>query len=147
MKKKNLKKALIFIIAGVIIIFVLSYFIFFGKNNFINLNYSEVMDKIDNKESFVLCVSATDCTHCMDYKPKLKKIANSYDIKIYYTDVDTFNEEDYEKFKTDLSFDGDTPVTIFIKNGNEETTATRIEGDVSSEKVINKLKKNGFINE
>lgn len=147
MKKKNLKKEIIFIMAGVIIIFVLLYFIFFSKNNFINLNYNEVMDKINNKESFVLCVSATDCTHCKDYKPKLKKISNSYDIKIYYTDVDTFNKKDYEKFKTDLSFDGGTPVTIFIKNGNEETTATRIEGDVSLEKIINKLKKNGFINE
>ena len=66
-------------------------------------------------------------------------------IDIFYTDVDTFSEEDYEKFKTEFSFDGSTPTTIFFNDGEEKTTATRIEGNVSTEKVINKLKKNGFI--
>jgi len=50
-----------------------------------------------------------------------------------------------EKFNKLISFDGGTPVTIFIKNGEEKTTATRIEGDVSTDKIIDKLKKNGFI--
>ena len=50
-----------------------------------------------------------------------------------------------KKFNNLISFDGGTPVTIFIKNGEEKTTATRIEGDVSTDKIIDKLKKNGFI--
>ena len=147
MKKKISKK--IILLATIICAIVLCtvYFIFFYKNNFIKLSYDEVMDKLSNNETFVLCVSATECTHCQNYKPKLKKIANEYGVKIYYTDVDTFSDEDYDKFKNDVSFDGATPVTIFFKEGKEETTATRIEGDVSSNKVINKLKKNGFINE
>lgn len=147
MKKKISKKIILLTTIICAIILCTVYFIFFYKNNFIKLSYNEVMNKLNNNETFVLCVSATECTHCQNYKPKLKKIANEYDVKIYYTDVDTFSDEDYDKFKNDVSFDGATPVTIFFKEGKEETTATRIEGDVSSNKVINKLKKNGFINE
>lgn len=140
--KKN--KSIIIIISVILIIVILAMFIF-RKNNLISLNYNDIMEKINNKESFVLCISRTNCSHCNDYKPKLKKVANKYDVKIYYTDVDLFDDKDYDKFKTDFSFDGGTPTTIFIINGEEKTTATRVEGDVSTEKIINKLKKNGFI--
>ena len=33
----------------------------------------------------------------------------------------------------------------FLRMEKKKTTATRIEGDVSEEKLINKLKTNGFI--
>ena len=123
-----------------------SIIIFSNKNNnLIKINYKEVMEKVDNKESFILCISSSKCSHCENYNPKLEKIANDYNIKIYYTDVDKYKDSDYETFKNDFSFDGGTPVTIFIKNGVEETTATRINGDVSSDKIISKLKNNGYI--
>lgn len=105
------------------------------------------MEKVNNKENFILCVSATYCSHCQDYKPKLKKVANDYNILIYYIDIDELNEDEYDKFKKEFSFDGGTPTTIFFKKGKETTTATRIEGNVSTEKIITKLKANGFINE
>lgn len=145
-KMKNKKWIYIIIIIIILLLLLfLGYKLFFEKNRFVLLNYNEIIDKVNNKDSFVLCVTATDCIHCQDYKPKLKSIANKYNIDIFYTDVDTFSEEDYEKFKTEFSFDGSTPTTIFFNDGEEKTTATRIEGNVSTEKVINKLKKNGFI--
>lgn len=115
------------------------------NRNFIKLNYNEILEKINSKESFILCISASKCTHCKSYKPKLKKISNDYDIKIYYTDVDKFNDNEYDEFKDKFSFDGGTPTTMFFKNGQEKTTATRIEGDISIERTIDKFKKNGFI--
>lgn len=142
------KKLIYYIIFGIIVLLFILFFgykLFFEKDKFISLNYNEIIDKVNNKDSFVLCVSASDCIHCQDYKPKLKSIANKYNIDIFYTDVDTFSEENYERFKTEFSFDGSTPTTIFFNDGEEKTTATRIEGDVSTEKIINKLKKNGFI--
>ena len=142
------KKLIYYIIFGIIVLLFILFFgykLFFEKDKFISLNYNEIIDKVNNKDSFVLCVSASDCIHCHDYKPKLKSIANKYNIDIFYTDVDTFSEENYERFKTEFSFDGSTPTTIFFNDGEEKTTATRIEGDVSTEKIINKLKKNGFI--
>lgn len=118
-----------------------------NKSNLIKLSYNEVVEKINNKESFVLCISATYCSHCQDYKPKLKNVANDYNILIYYIDIDKLDEKEYINLKKELSLDGSTPITIFFKNGEEATTATRIEGDVKTEKIIEKLKANGFINE
>lgn len=117
------------------------------STNLIKLDYNGVIDKTTKKEDFILCVSASECVHCNEYKPKLKKITNSYDLKIYYVNVDEFSDSDYEKFKSDFSFDGGTPTTIFFKNGEEKTTASRINGNEKMEKIINKLKSNGFITE
>lgn len=143
---KNKKNILIISLLAVILLFTI--IITYGnKSNLIELNYNEVLEKIENKEDFVLCISATDCVHCQDYKPKLKKISKEYDIKIYYINRDKLNDKEYEEFKTKLSFDGGTPTTIFFKNGAEKTTATRIEGNDKIEKIITKLKNNGFITE
>lgn len=143
MKKK--KYLLIVSILIVILGIIIGYFIFSMNDNLVKLNYDEIMEKIDNKESFVLCISRTTCSHCNVYKPKLRKVANKYDIKIYYTDVDKYSKNDLKDFNSKISFDGGTPTTLFIKDGEEKTTATRIEGDVSIEKIVDKLKKNGFI--
>ena len=143
MKKKKylLIASILIVILGIII----GYFLFSMNDNLVRLSYDEIMEKIDNKESFILCISRTTCSHCNVYKPKLRKVANKYDIKIYYTDVDKYSKNDLKNFSSKISFDGGTPTTLFIKNGEEKTTATRIEGDVSIEKIVDKLKKNGFI--
>lgn len=143
MKKKKylLIASMLIVILGIII----GYFLFSMNDNLIKLSYDEIMEKIDNKESFILCISRTTCSHCNVYKPKLRKVANKYDIKIYYTDVDKYSKNDLKDFNSKISFDGGTPTTLFIKDGEEKTTATRIEGDVSIEKIVDKLKKNGFI--
>ncbi len=143
MKKK--KYLLIVSILIVILGIIIGYFIFSMNDNLVKLNYDEIMEKMNNNESFVLCISRTTCSHCNVYKPKLRKVANKYDIKIYYTDVDKYSKNDLKDFNSKISFDGGTPTTLFIKNGEEKTTATRIEGDVSIEKIVDKLKKNGFI--
>ena len=144
MKSKTFK-----LILGILIIIfvgiIIGYFIFSKNNNLVKLDYKDIVNKIDNKESFVLCVSRTTCSHCQSYKPKLQKVANKYNVKIYYTNIDTYNKDELNDFNSRITFDGGTPVTLFIKNGEEKTTATRIIGDVSSEKIIDKLKKNDFI--
>ncbi|MBQ8193245.1 MAG: thioredoxin family protein [Bacilli bacterium] len=144
------KKNLYIVSLGIIIFLIIAFAIynyFFKNSNFINLNYTDILSKIDDKDNFILCITATDCGHCEEFKPKLKKISNNYDIKIYYTNIDDFSDEQYSEFKTKFGFDGSTPTTILFKNGEEKTSATRIIGNVSMEKVINKLKKNGFIEE
>lgn len=144
---KDKRKKFIIIIASILVVVgaITYYFISSYNSNLIEVNYNELKEKIDNKEDFVLCISRTTCTHCQDYKPKLKKVGYKYNIDIYYIDVDLLSDSDLTKFKDNVSFDGSTPITVFFKNGEEKTTATRIEGDVSEEKLINKLKTNGFI--
>lgn len=143
MKKRNI--IVLFTIVILLIITTITIIIS-NNNNLVKLSYKETIEKIENKESFVLCISASECIHCKKYKPKLKKIANKYNIKIYYVNKDEFTDEEYTTFKQNYSFDGSTPITIFFKDGEEKTTATRIEGNEKTEKIILKLKNNGFIN-
>jgi len=143
---KNKKK--LFIIIGIILVLTILTIVLIPKEkNLIKLSYNEIIEKIENKDDFILCISKTNCVHCQKYKPKIKKVANDYNIKIYYTNTDSFTDEEYETFKKDFSFDGGTPTTILFKNGEEKTTATRINGNVKIDKIISKLKNNGFIPE
>ena len=142
---KSKKKALmlggiclIVLVGAVIVDLVLS------KSYLKEIKYNQVIDKIEKKESFVLLLSQTTCAHCMDFKPKLERVANKYKIKIYYLETDKLSKEENTELKTHFSFNG-TPTTVFVIEGEEKTAATRINGDVSEEKIISKLKSNGFI--
>lgn len=147
MKKKIMILTTIAVIIIVLITILVITLTSTNEDNIIKLNYNEITEKVNNKESFVLCISASNCPHCKSYKRKIKKIANEYNMIIYYTDIDKLSEKEYEEFKTKFSFDGSTPTTVFFKEGEEKTTATRIEGDTQTEKIINKLKQNGFISQ
>lgn len=139
------KKILIYSIIIVILLGITFVFLNNNKSNLIKLSYEEIIEKVNSKDSFVLVISRTNCSHCANYKPKLKKVSNKYDIKIYYIDTDELDKNTLDNFSKQFSFDGSTPTTLFIKDGEEKTTATRIEGDVPVERIIDKLKKNGFI--
>ncbi len=110
------------------------------------IKYNEVKEKIDNKDSFILLLSQTTCSHCMDFKPKLKSVANKYEVTVYYLETDLLSDDEATELKTYFNFKG-TPTTVFVINGEEKTAATRIDGDVSEEKILTKFKSNGFIDE
>lgn len=115
-----------------------------SKSYLSEIKYNVLMDKINKKEDFIILISQTTCSHCMDYKPKLEKVANKYKIMVYYLEADLLSGEEEIELKKHLSFRG-TPQTIFVVNGEEKTAATRIDGDVSEEKIISKFKSNGYI--
>ena len=115
-----------------------------GTSYFNEISYDEIMEKFENKEDVVLLISQTTCSHCISYKPKLRDVANKHKLNIYYIDVDKLSKEDALEFENKFNYDG-TPTTLFIKNGEETSVATRINGDASIKKIENKLKSNGFI--
>lgn len=127
------------------IIGLLTIYNLFFKTGLTELTVDKVIEKIENKEDFVLCISQTTCTHCNSYKPKLKKVGQNYDLEIFYVDIDKYEQEEIDNFKKYISFDGSTPVTAFIKEGKETTASNRIFGAVSYDKIIKKFKSNGFI--
>ncbi len=129
---------LILVIAGLLFSDVLS-------NKYLKeIKYEEVIEKMNNKERFVLLLSQTTCSHCKDYKPKLAKVAKEYELVVYYLETDLLDKETYNDLKKHFSFSG-TPTTIFITDGEEKSAATRISGEASADKIISKLKSNGFI--
>lgn len=134
-------------ITGFILLIILFVIYFSYDNNkeyFTDLSYSEVMEKIENKEDFVLCVSSTQCSHCAAYKPKLKEVAEEYKLDIYYTDIDLYSDKEQEDFEEEYLIDG-TPITLFFMDGKEQSVMTRLDGDVSKDKIITKLKEYDFI--
>ena len=145
MKKNN---NLIWIIAIVILVLLLAFLIInkaISKGNLVELTYDEFTEKIDNEESFVLCISLTTCSHCATYKPKLESVAKDYGIDLYYIDIDKYSDEEQEEFVKVINFNDTTPTTVFLKNGKETTASNRINGDVSTNRIIDKLKSNDFI--
>jgi predicted bacteriocin transport accessory protein len=115
-----------------------------GKSYLNKIELDNLIEKIDNKEDFILLVSQTTCSHCASYKPKLEKVTNKYKLNIYYIEADLLTDEEEKKFKSYITFDG-TPVTLFFRNGEEKTAANRINGNASTDKIEKKLKSNGFI--
>ncbi len=116
-----------------------------SKSYFNEITYNDLIDKIKNKESFVVLISQTTCSHCISYKPKLESVANEYKVDVYYIDVDLLSESEEKNLKTYISYSS-TPSTVFIKNGEETSAATRINGDVQlQDTIIKKFKSNGFI--
>ena len=116
-----------------------------GKSYFNEISFNDIMEKIENKEDVVLLISQTTCSHCISYKPKLKDVSNKYKLNIYCIDVDLLGEDEAKELKSKVNYSS-TPVTVFLKNGEEKTAANRINGDASKDKIVKKLKNNGFIN-
>ena len=74
----------------------------------------------------------------------VNKVSKKYKLYTYYIEVNLLNDEERQGLKNIISYDG-TPTTVFIFDGTEKTAANRLDGSVSEEKIIAKLKSNGFI--
>ena len=134
-----------------ILFFIFGLFIITGCGKKIStykeINYNEFKEMINNKESFPLFVGSHECSHCDDFKKTVNRIVENYQIDIYYIDVANMTTEEYNKFLTIVNFGGSTPTTVFITDGEEKTVYNRIIGALSYNKVVEKLKKIGYIKE
>ncbi len=110
------------------------------------INYQEYHQLLDQKETFILEVMRTDCPYCQDFKPKLNKVLEDYEITIKFINLDHLSKEEEEQFLKEVGDPG-TPTVIFYQEGNEKTIQSRIVGNVSIEKIISKMKASGFIEE
>ena len=144
MKKKN--KTLWIIIITIIIVSIVTVLTYniIKKDYFTKLNYEEFFNKWENDDTFVLVISKTECPYCQMYIPKIKKISEEYKINTYSVETDTFTAEESSAFSNLINYNA-TPTTVFIINGEELSKATRINGNVSEQKIINKFKSNDFI--
>lgn len=144
MKKAKKRIVILVIVCIVVLVGAIVADIILGKSYLKEIKYDKVVEKIENKDSFVLLLSQTTCSHCMDYKPKLARVAKKYKINVYYLETNLLDEATSKELKKHFNYDG-TPTTVFVINGEEKTAANRINGDAAEEKIINKLKSNGFI--
>lgn len=99
---------------------------------------------IENKETFILYIGSTTCSSCETYKPKLEKILKEHGLTSKYINIEKISKEELGDLVALTSFTG-TPTTIFYVEGKEETLLNRINGDVSEEVILEKLKNTKFI--
>lgn len=144
MKKAKKNVIILVIVCLIVLVGAVVADIILGKSYLNEIKYDKVMEKVEAKDSFVLLLSQTTCSHCMDFKPKLARVAKNYKVNIYYLETNLLSEDESKKLKEHFNYSG-TPTTVFVINGEEKTAANRINGDVSEEKIISKLKSNGFI--
>lgn len=142
-----MKKTWIMIIAVILTVIIVG--IIFGINLakkeesfIIKVNTEELKQKLEQKETFILLVSKENCSYCKEYAPILNRVLKEYKLNAYEVDwKELRNDTDLSKT---YSISG-TPTTIFIHDGEENTTINRIVGTTTYNKVKEKLKERGFI--
>lgn len=135
---KNIKRIVILVI---LVLFCSSC----GQDNKLkSLSYSELKNKFNNNETFFFVVIKDGCQHCEGYVPKVKEVLNEYDIVGYTLNYSDLSEKDDEEFYNEFQVDS-TPTTIFVKDGKEISILQRIVGNVSKDKLVDKLKSNDYI--
>lgn len=128
------KIKLVLLVIGVILLTGCS------KSNLKEISYKEYKNLIDSKESFILEVMREECTACKSFKPNLEAVIDKYNIEVKYINTDKLSDDELDEFGI-----SGTPTLIFYNDGVEETTASRLVGSVSQDKIIAKFKANGFI--
>jgi len=114
-------------------------------SNLKNITYAELMDKINNKESFILEFVQTGCTNCAAFTPKFKSVLEEYNIIAYSLNISTsVNAKEIDKLLDEYGIDG-TPAVLFFKDGHETSTMKRIVGNQNKDVIKLKLESAGYI--
>lgn len=108
------------------------------------IDYKTYKQMIEEKQSFILFIGSSECSHCRDYKVTLNKVIKKYNVEVFYLDLAKLTEKEDNEFNSKISFSG-TPTTIFIKNGKEESHYNRIVGAVDYDEIVKKFKDNKYI--
>lgn len=147
---KNENKINLIIVIVVIVLVAGIAFIFMTKNlkteGVKSININELKEKIDNEDTFILVITQDGCSHCHAYLPTLRRVANKYNVTFYDISLTGLKDDEQTYLKNVANVSG-TPFTIFIENGKEKSTINRLEGSVPEDRVVEKLKALGYINE
>ena len=108
------------------------------------ISYDEYKNLIKNKESFVLEIMSTNCSACINFKPKLEEVTKEYKVEVKYINTEKLSEKETKELYKEAGISG-TPTVIFYKDGKEETKSSRINGSVSKDRIISKFKANSII--
>ena len=116
----------------------------FSKGEVVTAYADEVLEKLENKESFIVYVGYDDCQSCKEFKPILNQLIENYDITIYYLPTDDKQTEDQ---LTEIQYNYFyrmywTPTTYIVEDG--EVLAIK-EQLIEYEELVEWLKEYGKI--
>lgn len=110
-----------------------------NSNVITDIEYSKLEELIDNKESFILEVVQTGCSHCEEFTPRFRAILKEENMEAYSINLYNLTEEDAEKFNKLTTSVSGTPTVLYFEDGKE--TSHKINGAVSNEKIEEFLEK------
>ena len=136
-------KWLIAFIAVIIALIVVAIVFSEDEGKYIkDISLNEVVDKIDNKDSFILYIKQTDCEHCKSFTPNFISVLSQNNIKAYSLNISNLTEEENTTYSELFDVEG-TPTVLFFDKGNE--SLIRIEGEQTKAKIKSKIEAAGFI--
>lgn len=101
------------------------------------IHLSEVQEKIDNKEDFLLYIGRESCPYCQKFAPKLAVAIQKTNQTVYYLDNDSKERKDITAFAHDMNIKT-VPNLSSFKKGSKENYLTK--GSKSSiDEIINLL--------
>lgn len=143
------KKWIFLIVFLLLVICVFSYFLLFKnkkqESKLISITVNELEMKIQNKDTFILVVSQTGCSHCQQYLPELDTALQELGLNAYVLNLTNVEETESATLNKYINFSG-TPTTIFFTDGTETTTLNRIVGYASKAKIIERIRSLGYEN-
>ncbi|MGN1399100.1 MAG: conjugal transfer protein TraF [Erysipelotrichaceae bacterium] len=66
----------------------------FTKGEVVTAYADKVLEKLENKESFIVYIGYDDCQSCKEFKPILNQLIENYAITIYYLPTDDKQTQD-----------------------------------------------------
>lgn len=111
-------------------------------SNILTVKLDKVRKMIEEKETFVLLISQTYCSHCIAFKPLYNQVLKDNKIIGYDLDLVTLSESDRLKFN-ELFEVTQTPTTLVFVNGEEQ--AEKIVGVPIEKDLTEFLKKYSII--
>ena len=88
------------------------------------IHLSEVQEKINNKEDFVLYIGRESCPYCQKFAPKLAVAIQKTNQTVYYLDNDSKERKDITSFAHDMNIKT-VPNLSSFKKGSKETYLTK----------------------
>ena len=122
MKKKHL------------ILLCLIALIFFGgcqkkskaEGSVLHSSVNEIIQMMENKQTFIFYIGQTTCASCKEFRPIAEQFAKSNEMNIYYLEMDTEDEDEFEEFKEKY-----TPKLLYTP-----TAFVVIEGEITEFRVV-----------
>lgn len=113
------------------------------ENEYIHFN-SRYYDwhKATLEDKYVLTViGASFCSHCNNFKPIIEKVANDYNVDLYYYYIDMLDETEKDSIinSYETNYDGSVPHLFITKNGNVISNQT---GEMEESTLIEFLQLN-----
>ena len=131
----------------IFLVMLMGIFLLTGCKNNLNtvkeIDFATLESKIENKDTFILEVVQTGCSHCEEFSPVFRSVLDKYNLKGYSINLSNLTEEEKSKLYEITEISG-TPTVCFFKKGNEEVM-NKIVGTVSSKELITKLKDAKYI--